>query len=234
MCAVLERDVRSRRNAWKTARKYIGATCISIADVDGPALATQPDMARSILPFALASFSLSLAACGSSQTGPQAPHYNPPDDVVGTTARCEKMCELHAQGQTLDQLCTSIVEKTKGTFAHEATCKSEAPMGIWIADGAAVHDAAFVDVETNEDGETMRYVALALSTDKGWELAHEVARLPASAGGLKVLAARAADVPGLQPFGVEIKVQLGDAEERVFVCGVSENAVTCPVAVQTS
>jgi hypothetical protein len=186
------------------------------------------------LAIASASLSLFLFACTGSQSDAKTPHYNPPDDVVGTNAKCERLCDLQAKGQTLEQLCTDVTQKSHGVFAHETTCHAENPIGIWIDDKAAVHDAAFVDIETTEDGEQTRTVLLALSTDRGWEIAHEVAHVPASSGAIKLIAARAADVPGLQPYGVEIKLRVGDGGELVFVCGVSSNAVTCPVAVQTS
>ena len=187
-----------------------------------------------LFPFAVASAALSMLACAGSQTDAKTPHYNPPDEVVGTTAKCERLCDLQAQGQTLEQLCTSITEKSRGTFSHETTCHAENPMGIWIDEKAAVHDAVFVDVDTTEDGEPTRTVLLALSTDRGWEVAHEVAHVVGQTKALEVITARAADVPGLKPFGVEIKVHVGDGDDRFFVCGVSANAVTCPVAVQTS
>jgi hypothetical protein len=186
---------------------------------------------------ALTLSSLALVACTS---GPSAktPHYEPPSEVAGDPARCDSFCDMKARGQTLDQLCDAIVGQTKDKFAQAPTCKAENPIGIWIDDSAAVHDVAIVNVTSKVDGDETRYALLALSTDRGWELAYEIGSVKgADTKAWKVTTARAADVPGLAPFGVEVHVRMGDegGHERVFVCGVGGSKdVSCPVAVQTS
>ena len=182
--------------------------------------------------------SVALAACTTAPTA-KGPHYEPATEVAGDPARCDGFCDLKAQGQTLEALCDAIVAQSKDKYAQTPTCHAENPIGIWIDDAAAVHDVAIVDMTTKEDGEETRYALLALSTDRGWELAREIGSVKGEgdARAWKVTTARAADVPGLAPFGVEVHVRIGDetAHERVFVCGVGGgNAVSCPVAVQTS
>ena len=187
--------------------------------------------------FALTLSSLALAACGNAPTA-KTPHYEPASIVEGDPARCDGFCDVKAQGQTLDALCDSILMQSKDKFAQAPTCRAENPIGIWIDEAAAVHDVAIVDVTTQVEGEETRYALLALSTDRGWELAREIGSVKGvDAKSWKVTGARAADVPGLAPFGVEVHVRAGDetSHERVFVCGVGGgNAVSCPVAVQTS
>ena len=190
----------------------------------------------SILAFSLSS--VALAACSTAPTA-KTPHYEPPTEVAGDPARCDGFCDVKAKGQTLEALCDAIVAQSKDAFAQTPTCHAENPIGIWIDDAAAVHDVAIVDVTTKQDGEETRYALLALSTDRGWELAREIGSVKgeSEAKAWKVTTARAADVPGLAPFGVEVHVRIGDeaSHERVFVCGVGGgNAVSCPVAVQTS
>lgn len=181
---------------------------------------------------------LSLAACTSAATS-SGPRYAPPSDTVGTRAKCEGLCNVQAQGQTLEQLCSAIVDQTKGELATPPTCRAEHPIGLWITGSAAVHDAVIVDVTMKENGEESRYALLALSTDKGWELAREVGKVQgqASENALQVVGARAADAPGLAPYAVEVRVRIDDGatkSDRVFVCGVSGSGVTCPTAIEAS
>jgi hypothetical protein len=185
---------------------------------------------------ALTLSSLAVAAC-TTAPGAKSPHYEPPSEVAGDPARCDGFCDLKAKGQTLEALCDAIVAQSKEKFAQTPTCQAENPIGIWIDDSAAVHDVALVDVVTKVDGEETRYALLALSTDRGWEVAREIGSVKGETKAWKVTTARAADVPGLAPFGVEVHVKLGEegGHERVFVCGVSGSKdVACPVAVQTS
>jgi hypothetical protein len=188
----------------------------------------------SVLAFSASSLLLACSTAPSAKT----PHYEPASIVAGDPARCDGFCDVKAKGQTLDGLCDAIVVQSKDKFAHAPTCRAENPIGIWIDDAAAVHDVAIVDVTTrDEGGEETRFALLALSTDRGWELAHEIGSVKGTdAKAWKVTTARAADVPGLAPFGVEVHVRIGeDSHERVFVCGVGgANAISCPVAVQTS
>jgi hypothetical protein len=179
---------------------------------------------------------LLLAGCGATNNAAKEPHFAPPSEVTGDSARCDGLCDLHATGQTLDALCNDVATKSKDAFTATPTCTAQRPIGIWVADSGAVHDAAFVEVTGQQEGSEVHYAILALSTDRGWEVAREVARLPASSA-LKVKAARAAEVDGLAKFGVEIRIQVdGDDHviDRTFVCGVAGNEVTCPIAVQSS
>ncbi len=178
-------------------------------------------------------FALLVAACAAPE--PKAPRIShKPSEVVGVSAKCEKICDVQARAETLHALCDSIVSATKDKFSAPASCKPDQPIGFMSDGDTAVIDAAMLEVVVKKPAEK-RYAVLAIRTDKGWELARELA-VGGTSAAMKVTAARPVEVPELVRYGVEVKVRVEDdanKAERVFVCGVQQGGtVSCPVAVE--
>jgi len=210
----------------------------SEADVVGAIVAPILSMSHShafLFGSLIATFAL---GCGGP-TKPASAIRHAPSEVVGTTARCEKVCDIEARAASLNALCDQIVERTKSSFEVAPKCAAERPIGMWSDTETAVHDAAIVNLTVNAKSGAKKYALLAISTERGWELAREVASLGTSDGSkssLEVTAVRPVELPELAPYGVEVKVRV-DGEDgkatRVFVCGVQGGAVKCPVAIDT-
>ena len=144
---------------------------------------------------------------------------------------CDKLCDVHAKGKTLESLCANASAAAKPVLG-DAACTTRHVPGLPAIAASAVTDAALVELTPN--GKVDRTGFLALKTSTGWQLAR-----PLGAGATLALGpAAAVDVPGLAPAGVQLQVAVSGASgksERLFVCGLTgEGAVHCPVALETS
>lgn len=155
--------------------------------------------------------------------------------------RCEKVCDIEAHAPSLLGLCDQLTERTKASFEVAPKCAAERPIGMWNDSETVVHDAAIVNLTVMAKAGTKKYALLAISTDRGWELAREVAMIGSSEkskGTVEIIVARPVEIPELKKYGVEVKVRV-EADEgkatRVFICGIDPSgAVKCPVAVETT
>jgi len=180
-----------------------------------------------------------LTGCASSTNAPgQRPVY-PPSEVTGTAAKCEKICDVQVVATTVEGFCDALVAKTRDVLGAKVTCKTQGPLGLPTRDDAAVRDAMIVDLSTHEP-EDARYSVIALRTDRGWELAAEVAVVRGAASekpeSMRVVGARPVEASELAPYGVEIRVRIeaqGDAVDKVFVCGKKGKDTSCPRAIIT-
>jgi hypothetical protein len=189
-------------------------------------------MKRSILLLAC----LGLGCAASINAPGQKPVY-PPSEVEGTSAKCEKICDVHVVATTIESFCIELADKTRSIFGTAPSCKPQGPLGLPTRDEAAVRDAMIVDLIVTSPDDA-KYSVIALRTDRGWELAAEIGSVRGAAvekpDALRVVGARPVDAPGLSPFGVEIRVRIeaqGNSVDKVFVCGKHKDASSCPTAI---
>lgn len=184
---------------------------------------------------ALAFVFASLAACASTTPSANQKPVYPPTEATGSTARCEKICDLQVVASTIDAFCDALVAKSKDRLGETPTCRAEGPLGLPTRDDALVRDAMVVDLTVKDQA---RYAVLALRTERGWELATELGAVKGAAANddaaVKIVGARPVDAPELSPFGVEVRVRVsaqGESADKIFVCGRTGAETKCPRAI---